>query len=96
MKVVILDGYTVNPGDLNWNGIAALGELEVYDRTPPEKTIERAAGAEAVFTNKVLFDRSTISRLPQLKFIGVLATGYNVVDLQAATDAGILVTNIPA
>ncbi len=96
MKVVILDGYTVNPGDLNWNGIAALGELDVYDRTPPEKTIERAAGAEAVFTNKVLFDRSTISRLPQLKFIGVLATGYNVVDLQAATDAGILVTNIPA
>jgi glycerate dehydrogenase len=96
MKVVILDGYTVNPGDLSWNEIAALGELDVYDRTPPEKTIERATGAEAVFTNKVLFDRSTINSLPKLKFIGVLATGYNVVDLQAATDAGILVTNIPA
>jgi glycerate dehydrogenase len=96
MKVVILDGYTVNPGDLSWNEIAALGELDVYDRTPPEKTIERATGAEGVFTNKVLFDRSTINSLPKLKFIGVLATGYNVVDLQAATDAGILVTNIPA
>jgi len=96
MKVVILDGYTVNPGDLSWNGIAALGDLEVYDRTPPEKTIERTADAIAVFTNKVLFDRSTISKLQQLKFIGVLATGYNVVDLQAATEAGIIVTNIPA
>jgi glycerate dehydrogenase len=96
MKVVILDGYTVNPGDLNWNGIAALGKLEVYDRTPAQKKLERAAGAEAVFTNKVYFDRSTIGRLPDLKFIGVLATGYNVVDLQAATEAGILVTNIPA
>jgi glycerate dehydrogenase len=96
MKVVILDGYTVNPGDLNWDEMASLGELDVYDRTPPEKTNERAAGAEAIFTNKVLFNSSVISRLPHLKFIGVLATGYNVVDLQAATDAGIIVANIPA
>lgn len=96
MKIVILDGYTVNPGDLSWDAIARLGNLEVYDRTPPEKTLERSAGAVAIFTNKVLFDKQVISRLPWLKFIGVLATGYNVVDLEAASEAGITVSNIPA
>jgi glycerate dehydrogenase len=96
MKIVILDGYTLNPGDLSWDGMKELGECAIYDRTPPEKTVERAKDAEAVFTNKVLFNREVISKLPGLKYIGVLATGYNVVDLDAATQAGIVVTNIPA
>lgn len=96
MKIVVLDGYTLNPGDLSWGGIKELGDCTIYDRTPPEKTVERAKGAEAVFTNKVVFNREVIQKLPGLKFIGVLATGYNVVDLDAATDAGIVVTNIPA
>lgn len=96
MKIVILDGYTLNPGDLSWEGIKNLGECTIYDRTPPEKTVERAGDAEAVFTNKVVFNHEVISQLPNLKFIGVLATGYNVVDLDAATKAGIVVTNIPA
>jgi glycerate dehydrogenase len=96
MKIVILDGYTVNPGDLNWNGIENLGNCKVYDRTAPQETVKRAKGAEAVFTNKVAFTNDVIKNLPGLKFIGVLATGYNVVDLQAATRAGIVVTNIPA
>ncbi len=96
MKIVVLDGYTLNPGDLSWEGIKNLGECTIYDRTPPEKTVERAGDAEAVFTNKVVFNHEVISQLPNLKFIGVLATGYNVVDLDAATKAGIVVTNIPA
>ena len=96
MKIVVLDGYTLNPGDLSWEGIKNLGECTIYDRTPPEKTVERAGDAEAVFTNKVVFNHGVISQLHNLKFIGVLATGYNVVDLDAATKAGIVVTNIPA
>lgn len=96
MDIVILDGYTVNPGDLSWTGIEELGPCKVYDRTSPEETVERSAGAGAVFTNKVVFNRKVIEKLPKLKFIGVLATGYNVVDLEAASKAGIVVTNIPA
>jgi glycerate dehydrogenase len=96
MKIVVLDGYTLNPGDLSWDGIKKLGDCTIYDRTPPEKTVERAQNAEAVFTNKVVFNREVIGQLPDLRFIGVLATGYNVVDLEAATEAGIVVTNIPA
>jgi glycerate dehydrogenase len=96
MKIAVLDGYTLNPGDLSWDGIKKMGDCTIYDRTPPEKTVERARGAEAVFTNKVVFNREVISQLPDLKFIGVLATGYNVVDLEAATEAEIVVTNIPA
>ncbi len=96
MKIVVLDGYTLNPGDLSWDGIQKLGECKIYDRTPPEKIVERAAKATAVFTNKVIIDRQVMEQLPDLKFIGVLATGYNVVDLQAATEAGIQVANIPA
>jgi glycerate dehydrogenase len=96
MKIVVLDGYTLNPGDLNWDGIKKLGDCTIYDRTPPEKTVERAKGAEAVFTNKVVFNREVISKLPELKFIGVLATGYNVVDMDAASESRIVVTNIPA
>jgi glycerate dehydrogenase len=96
MKIAVLDGYTLNPGDLSWDGIKKMGDCTIYGRTPPEKTVERARGAEAVFTNKVVFNREVISQLPDLKFIGVLATGYNVVDLEAATEAEIVVTNIPA
>ncbi|KJF44633.1 D-2-hydroxyacid dehydrogenase [Draconibacterium sediminis] len=96
MKIVVLDGYALNPGDLCWEKMKTLGELTVYDRTAPEQTLERAADAEIVYTNKVILNREIIGRLPKLKFIGVLATGYNVVDTAAANDAGITVCNIPA
>jgi glycerate dehydrogenase len=96
MKIVILDGYTLNPGDLSWEGIAELGDCTVYERTAPDKIIERAKDADAVFTNKVVLNGEIVSQLPNLKFIGVLATGYNVVDIRAAKKAGICVTNIPA
>lgn len=96
MKIVILDGFALNSGDLSWRGIEALGEVIVYERTPSELIIERARDADAIFTNKVMFDRETIESLPNLKFFGVLATGYNVIDLDAAKDAGITVCNIPA
>ena len=96
MKIVILDGYTVNPGDLSWESIERHGSCTIYDRTAPEEIVARAKDADAVFTNKVVFNKEVIDRLPRLKFIGVQATGYNVVDLEAATQAGIVVTNIPA
>jgi glycerate dehydrogenase len=96
MKIVVLDGYTLNPGDLSWEGIKQLGDCTIYDRTPAEKTVERSKGAQAVFTNKVAFDRETIVQLPDLKFIGVLATGVNVIDIEAAKEEGITVSNIPA
>jgi len=96
MKIVVLDGYTLNPGDLSWKEIQTLGECEIYDRTSPEKTIERALGAQAVFTNKVILNSDTLKQLPELRFIGVLATGYNVVDTVAARELGIVVCNIPA
>ncbi len=96
MKLVVLDGHSLNPGDLSWEGLAGLGELTVYDRTPPAETVARAAGAEIVLTNKVVLCREIIARLPKLKYIGVLATGYNVVDLEAARERGIPVTNVPA
>jgi len=96
MKIVILDGYTLNPGDLSWEPIQQLGELVVYDRTPPEQVVQRAAEAEIVLTNKAIVSRSAIEQLPRLRYIGVLATGYNIVDIDAARDRGILVTNVPA
>ena len=96
MKIVVLDGYTLNPGDLSWEGIEKQGDLTVYDRTPPEKTVERAKGATAVFINKVEINSEVIRQLPDLRFIGVLATGINVVDTGAAREAGIVITNIPA
>ena len=95
MKIVVLDGYTLNPGDLSWDALEKLGDLTVYDRTPSDKRIERAAGAEIVFTNKTPLDAATINQLPSLKFIGVLATGYNVVDIEAAKANGIIVANAP-
>ena len=96
MKIVILDGYTANPGDLSWKALEEMGELTVYERTRPEETIDRAKDAEVVLTNKVLLRRQEIEQLPKLKYIGVLATGYNVVDLEAAREHGITVTNVPA
>ncbi len=95
MKIVVLDGFTLNPGDLSWDELRALGECTIYDRTPPQETLRRAAGAEIVLTNKVVLDRHHISRLLHLRYIGVLATGTNVVDLIAARERGIPVTNVP-
>lgn len=96
MKIVVLDGYAANPGDLSWERLEALGECTVYPRTTDEQLPERAANAEILLTNKVIINRTTIEALPQLKYIGVLATGYNVVDVAAAREHGIVVTNIPA
>ena len=96
MKIVILDGYTANPGDLGWEGLEMLGVVKAYDRTRPSETVARAADAEIVLTNKVVLGRAEIEQLPQLQYIGVLATGYNVVDLEAARERGIIVTNVPA
>ncbi len=95
-KIVVLDGYAANPGDISWEPWKTLGELVVYDRTASSETIARCEGAEVVLTNKVIMDAEVIAALPELKYIGVLATGYNVVDLEAATSHGIKVTNIPA
>ena len=95
-SIVILDGYTANPGDLSWGELKELGALTVYERTQPEETVARAKEAEMVLTNKVLLRRQEIEQLPNLKYIGVLATGYNVVDLEAARERGIIVTNVPA
>lgn len=96
MKIVVLDGFTANPGDLSWQALEALGELTVYERTKPEETISRAAEAVVVLTNKVVLGRAEINQLPQLRYIGVLAIGYNVVHLQAASERGLVVTNVPA
>lgn len=96
MKIVILDGYTANPGDLSWDGLKAWGEVEVYDRTPASETVARAADAEIVLTNKVVIGREEMAQLPHLLYLGVLATGYNVVDLEAAKERHIVVTNVPA
>lgn len=96
MKIVVLDGYAANPGDLPWEGLKALGECTVYDRTAPEDVLGRATGAEVILTNKVVINAEQMTALPELKYIGVLATGYNVVDTTAAKERGIIVTNIPA
>ena len=96
MKIVILDGYTANPGDLTWKELEEMGELTVYDRTSPSETVARAAEADIVLTNKVIIGKTEMEQLPNLKYIGVLATGYNVVDIEAAHERGIIVTNVPA
>ena len=96
MRIVILDGYSANPGDLSWKELEQMGEVTVYDRTSPSETVQRAADADIVLTNKVVLDREKIAQLPRLKYIGVLATGYNVVDIEAAHQRGIIVTNVPA
>lgn len=96
MKVVILDGFTANPGDLSWDGLKQFGELKVYERTAPEDLLSRAKGAEVLLTNKVVINAEAMAALPDLRYIGVLATGYNVVDIAEAHRRGIAVTNIPA
>ncbi|MCY9695785.1 D-2-hydroxyacid dehydrogenase [Paenibacillus alginolyticus] len=96
MQIVVLDGYTLNPGDLIWSGLDSLGELIVYDRTAESQILERAADAEIVLTNKTPLSAQTIQQLPKLRYIGVLATGYNIVDIQAAKENGIIVANVPA
>lgn len=95
MKLVVLDGYTLNPGDLSWDGIKKIGNLEVHDRTPESLIVERCKGAEIIFTNKTPLRESILSQLPDLKYIGVLATGYNVVDVDYAKTRGIAVANVP-
>ena len=94
-KIVVLDGYALNPGDLSWKVLDELGECVIYDRTPPELVIERASGAEYILINKIVMSREVMSQLPDLKYIGVLATGYNVVDIAAAAEMNITVTNVP-
>ena len=96
MKIVVLDGYTANPGELSWKNLETLGALTVYERTQPTETVARAADAEIVLTNKVIVSKEVMAQLPKLKYIGVLATGYNVVDIQEAHERGIIVTNVPA
>ena len=96
MNIVILDGYTANPGDLSWKGLEEFGSVTVYDRTKPDETVARAKDAEIVLTNKVVIGRNEMEQLPHLKYIGVLATGYNVVDIKTAHERGIVVTNVPA
>lgn len=95
MKIVILDGYTENPGDLSWEGFENLGELEVYDRTAKEDIVKRIGDAQAVIVNKTPLTKETLLACPQIKYIGVLATGYNVVDTSAAKEIGAVVCNIP-
>lgn len=95
MKITILDGYALNPGDQSWDGFRKLGDLQVFDRTMVDEVVERAAGSEVVLTNKTPLPDYVIRQLPGLKYIGVLATGYNVVDVDAARQCGIVVCNIP-
>ncbi|MDO4739941.1 MAG: D-2-hydroxyacid dehydrogenase [Eubacteriales bacterium] len=96
MKIVVLDGYCANPGDLSWEAIGAMGELSVYDRTAPEDVISRAQGAQILYTNKTVLNAETLRQLPECRFIGVLATGFNIVDTKAAKEQGVVVCNVPA
>jgi len=96
MKIVELDGYGLNPGDLSWDAISKLGEFKLYDRTSQEDVVSRAKDAEVILINKVNITDEIMAQLPKLKYIGVLATGYNVVDIEAASRRGVLVSNIPA
>jgi len=96
MKITVLDGYTLNPGDLSWNELKKLGDCKIYDRTPSAQTVDRAKDANVVLTNKTVVSRAMMDQLPKMRYIGVLATGYNVVDIDAAREMGIPVTNVPA
>jgi len=95
MKIVVIDGYALNPGDLSWKDLEEVGECVVYERTAPDQVLARVADAEAILTNKVVLSREVIAALPQLQYVGVTATGYNVVDVEAAHERGIRVTNVP-
>jgi glycerate dehydrogenase len=96
MKIVVLDGFALNPGDLSWEALKNIGDVTIYDRTPEEKRFERAKDAEIIITNKTLIDKELLHKLDKLKYVGVLATGYNVVDTEEAKKKGIIVTNVPA
>jgi len=96
LKIIVLDGFALNPGDLSWNILRNMGECRIFDRTKPEEVFDRIQDADIIITNKVVIDKLLIDRLPALKYIGVTATGYNVVDVQAASSRNIVVTNIPA
>ncbi len=96
MKIIILDGYTLNPGDISWAGFETLGDFAMYDRTSPDKIVERSENAEIILTNKSIISKDTIDQLPKLNYIGVLATGYNIVDVKTANERNITVTNIPS
>ena len=96
MKICILDGYSLNPGDLDWSPVERLGDVTLFDRTPADKIVERSADADIVLTNKVPFSADTLRQLPRLRFICVLATGYNIIDTEAAARQGVVVANIPA
>ena len=95
MKITVLDGHCLNPGDLSWDGFRKLGDIEVFERTPADQIVTRAVGADAVLTNKTPLTRETLAQLPTLRYIGVLATGYNIVDVAAARERNIVVTNVP-
>lgn len=95
MEIVVLDGYTLNPGDLSWERLERLGNCRVYDRTSPGEVVQRSQGAQIILTNKTIITDKDMERLPQLRYIGVLATGYNVVDTEAARKRNIIVTNVP-
>ena len=96
MKIVVVDGYTLNPGDLSWKGLEALGSCDIYDRSSLAEVLKRAGGAEIVLVNKIVLSRETIFSLPHLKYIGVTATGFNIVDVSAARERNIPVTNVPS
>lgn len=95
MKIVVLDGYTLNPGDLSWDALKALGDVEIYERSNPAEVLERATGADILLTNKTPLGKDILEQLPVVKFISLLATGYNVVDVQFAKQKGIVVSNVP-
>jgi len=95
MKIVVLDGYALNPGDLRWDALEALGDCTVHDRTTPDQTVQRAAGVEILLTNKTVLSADMLDQLPDCKYIGVLATGFNIVDVDAAADKNIVVANVP-
>jgi glycerate dehydrogenase len=95
MRIVVLDGYALNPGDLSWSSLEKLGNVQIFDRTPPEEIVARSVGATVALTNKTPFSRQTLAQLPDLKYIGVFATGHDIVDSAAAKEQGIVVTNVP-
>ena len=95
MNIVVLDGFTLNPGDLSWDALRALGTCQIYDRSPQSEVVPRALEAEVVLTNKTVISRQHLQQLPELKYIGVLATGFNIVDVAAARDRNIPVANVP-
>ena len=95
MKIVVLDGHTLNPGDLDWSSLQNLGECVIHERTKATETVARLEGAVVALTNKVILDRAIFDQLPELRYVGVIATGTNVVDIPAAKERGIVVTNVP-